>query len=147
MSHLCNANIYLQHFYCLSDTFWWAEVLNFTKFPLPIFPLVLVFSCPFSLLETRHLWISYGCWWVIGIKGKYWRCLINLREWGHTFKGRGEEHHKDQQGHDLGSGSLYWSRTTLKRLQRSHMGKGTITPLFCRRETFSETLTSRQDPG
>ena len=35
----------------------------------------------------------------------------------------------------------------LKRLQWSHMGKGMITPLFCRRKTFPKTLTSRQDPG
>lgn len=63
------------------------------------------------------------------------------------FERQREEHHKDQQGRDLGSGSLQWSRTTLKGLQRSHMGKGMITPLFCRRETFSKTLTSRQDPG
>lgn len=27
------------------------------------------------------------------------------------------------------------------------MGKDIITPLFCRRQPFGKTLTSRQDPG
>ena len=129
LSHLCNANIHLQHFYCLSVTFWWTEVLN-----LPWVPLTNLSLCDvvlYCLLETRHLWISYGCWWVIGIKGKHWRCLTKLKGVRTYSERQREEHHKDQQGRDLGSGSLQWSRTTLKGLQRSHMGKGMITPLFC----------------